>query len=774
MSAPDRRVACGCRGDANARRNLVLSLDRRRLLRQQGLQQRGRRPSLRTTHWLTWRTTLDRDRLAKRLAGILRAVARQTESAVVALIGPWGSGKTTLLHAVEKHVRAGNDWYLARYNPWSYTTLATAVEGFFAELKGALPQDALGSERRAALGKLGARIAPIGALGGVIGIDASDALREIARLVGGDQSPENIRAKAAQELESLDKPVLVLIDDLDRLEPAELLLTFKLVRLLGRLPHVYYLLSYDEATLESVLGRTELVGAERGRARDYLEKMVQVRLDVPPLLSRQRAVLVQQALDAVLARHSVELDETETVRLQQMWAHSLEPYMTQPRAVKKLFAQLDALWPEVAGEVNFVDFLGMTFLRTFERSAFDLVVDSRDELVGALSLSSTGRDKENLREQWQRWLGSLGDAGVRHPEAVAILLSEMFLPLRSARENMNYGSHYSEDIARRKGVGSDEFFDRYTQLGNPPGDISEALVARAIDELVEDTDGSAVTELEELLATDANPVVRKLSRLADAGALPAAPTLRLLGEHYLEAMEQKTGFMGLSADFGMTLLAVKLLDSLSEHEARTTIEGLCASVSGTALAADALQKIALAEEADQDHAWRQAALDLVRPAIESHVTAATSHSLSEADAALVHLLWVLRHVYGSDDVQAFLWPLLDQDNAWTLPDLLALLVPVGSASDGRSSWRSLGDFNAGSFDALLGVERVLNEIGDVPTIEFPESDFDRRRQPVTLDVRRTYALAVVSRLKREQEIKSQQAEDAKQSEGHDASPVKDD
>jgi predicted KAP-like P-loop ATPase len=77
---------------------------------------------------------------------------------------------------------------------------------------------------------------------------------------------------------------LIILDDLDRLEPAELLLTFKLVRLVGRLPNVYYLLTYDERTLVDVLKRTDLVGEEDGRAQAYLEKMIQVRLDIPPLL----------------------------------------------------------------------------------------------------------------------------------------------------------------------------------------------------------------------------------------------------------------------------------------------------------------------------------------------------------------------------------------------------------------------------------------------------------------------------------------------------------
>lgn len=64
----------------------------------------------------------------------------------------------------------------------------------------------------------------------------------------------------------------MILDDLDRLAPDELLLVFKLVRLIGRLPNVYYLLCYDEQTLLDTLSRSALVGGSEGRAREYMEK----------------------------------------------------------------------------------------------------------------------------------------------------------------------------------------------------------------------------------------------------------------------------------------------------------------------------------------------------------------------------------------------------------------------------------------------------------------------------------------------------------------------
>lgn len=80
------------------------------------------------------------------------------------------------------------------------------------------------------------------------------------------------------------QPILVVVDDLDRLTAEELLAAFKLVRLVGRFPHVHYMLSYDEHTLIVLLDHTDLVSAsDERRGLDDLEKIVQVRIDMPLL-----------------------------------------------------------------------------------------------------------------------------------------------------------------------------------------------------------------------------------------------------------------------------------------------------------------------------------------------------------------------------------------------------------------------------------------------------------------------------------------------------------
>lgn len=57
-----------------------------------------------------------------------------------------------------------------------------------------------------------------------------------ADLVSGDRSPEKLRAQAEDLLRGLDTPILVLMDDLDRLGPDELLMTLSSCAFSGDYP----------------------------------------------------------------------------------------------------------------------------------------------------------------------------------------------------------------------------------------------------------------------------------------------------------------------------------------------------------------------------------------------------------------------------------------------------------------------------------------------------------------------------------------------------------
>src|SRR5271156_3062672 len=61
------------------------------------------------------------------------------------------------------------------------------------------------------------------------------------------------RAKLQNALAELKKPIVVAVDDIDRLSTSEIRDVFKLVRLTASFPNVIYVVAFDRARVETAL-----------------------------------------------------------------------------------------------------------------------------------------------------------------------------------------------------------------------------------------------------------------------------------------------------------------------------------------------------------------------------------------------------------------------------------------------------------------------------------------------------------------------------------------
>ena len=538
----------------------------------------------------------------------------------------------------------------------------------------------------------------------------------------------------------------MLIDDLDRLGPDELLMTFKLVRLLGRLPNVYYLLSYDEKTLQDVLMRTGLVAKEKSRAREYMEKMIQLRLDIPTMLPEDRLSLVNAVLKEVLTNHGLQLSDQDMKRMSQPWGKCLDLYINQPRAAKRLFTQVDATWNDVAGEVDFVDFVLMTFIRTFEPTVYSLIETHSDEL-----LSTTGglwpfKSKETHQQRWDRWLGWIQEAGGQHPNAVAELLADLFVPLRSARNNMEYGAATKTDISNRKGVGHPDYFYRYTQTGVPRSDIAESTISESLQELRESRPGSAVAAVESKLVENAPLVVAKIMRQGVGSDMPIAGLMRLLGENYEAIGAKESVFIAHRPSWAALDLAQHLLTAAPD-DAIAIVKSTCETPSGLTLVSDLLRQLLRSPSAgEQSPEWVEEAGVLVAHQIEARLESLDETAPDTEFEQVFRNICALRDLTSDTHVQDVLWGFMGPGRKWDGVDVLALIIPLGHGSDGDNEWRSIGDLEAETVNSILGIERTANILGD--SLDPARSpDFRLRFDHIpTLNERKPFALASFSRI----------------------------
>jgi predicted KAP-like P-loop ATPase len=316
------------------------------------------------------------------LAQLLEQVGASASSTVVGLVGPWGSGKTSTVNLVV----AGLDrerWAVAPLNPWALSGPDGVVADLLAAVRAALPTKGTAAARaRRALSHYGTFAAPLLSITPLVGTAAKDISQAAVTRLAGESTLQQRMLEVAAELDKLARPVLVVVDDVDRLQPDELLALFKAVRVLGRLPYVHYLLAYDEHTVLDVLRSTPVSAGNDDRALAFLEKVVSLRLDQPPTQSALIERMFGEGLTAVLADVGGAITEDQRRRLADEREALLMPALSEPRGITRFLAQLRAYLPLVGpGEVDLVDFIVLTFLRTSQPRLYRALAAERAVLV---------------------------------------------------------------------------------------------------------------------------------------------------------------------------------------------------------------------------------------------------------------------------------------------------------------------------------------------------------------------------------------------------------
>ena len=192
---------------------------------------------------------------------------------VIAVNGPWGSGKSSVLQLILFHLRSLIDQQkltVIRFSPWWLSGTDAITAAFFNDLEAAIGRS-VGKQALDALQKITRRVLRFGK---VAEAAADMYLPGIGRAVGGaTDAVESLlpdeddiatqHQKISELLDKADRRFLVLIDDIDRLAPDEAIQVFKLVKSVGQLPNVLYVLAFDRELAEKVvseipLGRTAL------------------------------------------------------------------------------------------------------------------------------------------------------------------------------------------------------------------------------------------------------------------------------------------------------------------------------------------------------------------------------------------------------------------------------------------------------------------------------------------------------------------------------------
>lgn len=460
--------------------------------------------------------------IAQRLApAVLKAL--EGDGMVIGLEGPWGSGKTTLLNFLRTELERTKpeNVHVISIAPWLSGDMSNLVGSLIEPIADILDNAELaqtvGWKRRLTKarkkgGDLGdllrgygaktgrvlapaARFAEYFAPGGKIAGDALELGSQYLEQSQRHSTTAETKARISSSLSKLEIGFVVILDDLDRLEPSQALEVVRLIRSVADFPKIAYLMCYDR----DILSQAIQVGLEIDDGALFLQKIVQLTFSIPlPEPFDLRANFLTKALgifEEVTGTPASDelLDDLKRAVDREGSA------LSTPREVKLALNGIRFVYPAVAGDVYFPDICRLHLIKTTNPPLYrwleeylsvrsvlvtgdaSISKDDRQRIGERLAALMPSEDTSSTRSIWS--LRRFVPGVIKHDDAKASVFSttslhemEQIVALRRLGSPIHYRYYFA--LTPPKTVIPDKQFEELLELAriNVPS-LTEKLAA---------------------------------------------------------------------------------------------------------------------------------------------------------------------------------------------------------------------------------------------------------------------------------------------------------
>ncbi|MWV51099.1 hypothetical protein GRS96_17655 [Rathayibacter sp. VKM Ac-2803] len=478
-----------------------------------------------------------RSEFAAAVAAKVDQTGKDTSSTVYGLIGPWGSGKTTLLNDIEERLR----WKTVWFSPWSASDVSAITTEFVVTLatafseKGDLKRKLLHYAR---FGLPALKLVPY--LGDAAAEVSGNLLDQLSIQPAWHEEFEVI----SKEIGAQGERVLVIVDDVDRLDAIELRALLRVIRLLGRFDNVHYLLAYDQETIEQLLTGSSIAG----HRSDFMEKIVQHPFEVPPAPAIVRRRWARSIISIVVP----EADQlsgpmrSATDELVSILADGIET----PRAARRLEEQVKSFKSlAVNAELDGLDFVVISWLRIAHHKVWNHIRTRSSSYQGW-----SRDDVEQLQGVREQGVEERVDRG-----AAKVVWSGVRFLFEEPRQ--------TNDLSVRSGrMREDRYYDRYFLLSLAEDDISDASTILAVTHIIENRITTQTATFTEVLLGEDGELAALAVRVARSSRHDTEPSMELV--NFLRVIREKLEGRQSQQDFRLPPL-----ESWLEHEVILALDG---------------------------------------------------------------------------------------------------------------------------------------------------------------------------------------------------------
>lgn len=400
------------------------------------------------------------------------------ESLVIGLYGKWGTGKTSIanmaLSTIDEISKEDDEKpIIVRFAPWNYSDKDNLIGQFFDLLK--MKLDLVKNEKiKSKIGKalndyssIFDITAFIPGYGAIIAPVAKNAAKVGGELLSKSIDLTTSKKQLEEGLRELKQKIIVLIDDIDRLSNSQIRDIFQLVKQVGDLPNIIYVLVMDRDVVKRALSEVHNFDGN-----EYLEKIIQIPFEIPELRKSKLQEILFHKLDSVINDTSQEI-EIDPNYWQRIFNSCIDPYILTLRDVNRVINTFQFRFNMLNQETSFEDMIGITTLEVLEPDLYKWIAGNKEAVCGGImhGLLSNKRKPEEWRKQYSDEFIDLGLDPDKSIKSVAAL----FPVFAKDVDEHFYDSYNSANIRGKMRVAQEDRFDLYFVL-----DLESVKVSRNV------------------------------------------------------------------------------------------------------------------------------------------------------------------------------------------------------------------------------------------------------------------------------------------------------
>lgn len=307
-----------------------------------------------------------------------------------------------------------------------------------------------------------------------------------------------IREELITALKSRTTPLLIVMDDIDRLTTVELRMIFQLIKANTDFPNVIFLLLFQKDIVEKKLTDTTQSG------ENYLEKIIQIPFTIPQIQLKQVHEVLVNLLEDVINSHTDADKKFDQKRWVEIYHNGLKNYFNNLRNVYRFNSTLcfnfNLFKNNDIFEADPIDLIAIECLRVFEPNVYSKLSNSKEAFTTLRSVSS---NNQTDKVKYSRIIEDIfKSASENNRESVEGILKTLFPTTQWIISNYIHDhSSYQEWFTQLR-VCHKDHFDKYFKLSFVSEDFS---TSDFIDFLQQTSNRTQLKE--KILALDARNIL---------------------------------------------------------------------------------------------------------------------------------------------------------------------------------------------------------------------------------------------------------------------------